>query len=222
MNLTLHHTHAWNVTTGQAIAIQEKLAGLLRAIPLPHTPRTIAGVDVSVHRDEVQAAVAVLAFPSLEPVNHALWRGPVEYPYVPGLLSFREIPALLRALEMLDAMPDLIMADAHGFSHPRRMGMASHLGVLLETPVLGVAKSPLIGEYVEPDDYPGAQSPLTDKGELIGAVVRTRAGVKPVFVSVGHRITLAEAVGFVLAAQTRYRLPEPTRHAHLLSKSNFT
>lgn len=222
MDLTLHHTHAWNVTTGKAIAIQERLASLVRTMPLRHTPRTIAGVDVSVQRDEVQAAVAVLAFPSLEPVNHALWRGPVEYPYVPGLLSFREIPALLHALEGLDAMPDLIMADAQGIAHPRRLGMAAHLGVLLDTPVLGVAKSRLVGDYAEPDDYPGAHTPLTDGNEPIGAVVRTRAGVKPLFVSVGHRVTLAEAVGFVLAAQTRYRLPEPTRHAHLLSRSNFT
>lgn len=219
MELTLHHAHAWDVTTGEAVEIQKRLAGLVRTLPLPRLPQTIAGVDVSVQRDEVQAAVAVLAFPSLEPLSHALWRGPVEYPYVPGLLSFREVPAVLRAIEALDFMPDLFMADAHGVAHPRRMGMAAHLGVLLDAPVVGVAKSRLIGDYAEPEDYAGAHTPLVDGDEQIGVVLRTRAGVKPLFISVGHRITLTEAVGLVIAAQTRFRLPEPTREAHLLSRS---
>lgn len=221
MHLTLHHAHEWNVPTGEAVEIQKRLAGQVRSVPLPHPPQTIAGVDVSVRRNEVQAAVAVLAYPSLEPLRQALWRGPVEYPYVPGLLSFREVPALLRALEELDVMPDLFMADAQGIAHPRRMGMAAHLGVLLDAPVVGVAKSRLIGDYAEPEDRVGAQSPLIDGDEQIGAVLRTRAGVKPLFVSIGHRITLAEAVSLVLAAQTRFRLPEPTRLAHLLSRSGF-
>ncbi|MGL4651433.1 MAG: deoxyribonuclease V [Caldilineaceae bacterium] len=222
MNLTLHHEHPWDVTTGQATEIQRQLASLVRAEPMTVPPTTIAGVDVSVHGDEAQAAVAVLAYPSLDILNHALWRGPVAYPYVSGLLSFREVPAVLRALEQLPELPDLIMADAQGIAHPRRVGMAAHLGILLDVPVIGVAKSRLVGEFVEPDDYPGARSPLLAGGEQLGEVVRTRAGVKPLFISIGHRVTLAEAVALVLACCTRYRLPEPTRQAHLLSRDGYT
>jgi deoxyribonuclease V len=221
MDLTLHNAHAWAVTTGQAIEIQRRLAGLVAQTPLPQPPRTIAGVDVSVHADEVQAAVAVLDFPTLEPVDHALWRGPVMYPYVPGLLSFREVPAVLEALRQLDTLPDLIMADAQGYAHPRRVGLAAHLGVLLDHPTFGVAKSRLVGTHAEPDDYPGATEPLMDKDEQIGVVVRTRAGVKPLYVSVGHRITLAECVEYTLSCLTRYRMPEPTRQAHLLSRHGY-
>lgn len=219
MKITLHHSHPWNVSTGQAIAYQELLSALVRQTPLTATPRTVAGVDVSVRNDHVQAAVAVLAFPTLDMITYAVWRGPVEWPYVPGLLSFREIPALLRALEQLDSLPDLIMADAQGIAHPRRLGMAAHLGVLLDWPVIGVAKSRLTGDYLEPDDYPGAQSALMDDDERIGTVLRTRAGVKPLYVSVGNRVTLADAVNMTLACCTRYRLPEPTRQAHLLSRN---
>lgn len=221
MDLTLHHAHAWDVTTRQAIDIQHRLASLVTQTPLPQPPRTVAGVDVSVHADEVQAAVAVLAFPSLEPLDHALWRGPVMYPYVPGLLSFREVPAVLEALRQLDTLPDLLMADAQGIAHPRRVGLAAHLGVLLDSPVFGVANSRLIGTHDEPEDYVGATEPLMDGKEQIGAVVRTRAGVKPVYVSVGHRITLAECIEYTLTCVTRYRIPEPTRQAHLLSRHGY-
>ena len=222
IDLPLHHAHAWNVTPAQAVDIQRKLAALVRPLPLHGRPRTLAGVDVSVLRGEVQAAVVVLDFGSLELVAEARWRGPAAFPYVPGLLSFREIPAVLRALELLDALPDLIMADAHGVAHPRRMGMAAHLGVLLDTPVVGVAKSKLLGAYAPPADTAGAQTPLYDGLEQIGVVLRTRAGVKPLFVSVGPRITMPEAVEVVLATQTHYRMPEPTRRAHLLSRRDFT
>ncbi len=228
---TLHHTHAWDVTPAEAAEIQRELAGYVRALPLPRPPRTIAGIDVSVQQGTlpaqaglggtvmrggtvVQAAVVVLALPSLETIAQATWRGPADYPYVPGLLSFREVPAVLRALTALEEMPDLIMADAHGVAHPRRLGMAAHLGVLLERPVLGVAKSKLVGDYAMPADAVGAQSPLCADGEQIGVALRTRVGVKPLFVSVGHRITLAEAVAIVLATRTRFRLPEPARRAH--------
>jgi deoxyribonuclease V len=222
MKLSLNHVHPWDVTTGQAAEIQRQLAGMVRAEPLAASPTTIAGVDVSVHGDEVQAAVAVIAYPSLDILNHTLWRGPVQYPYVPGLLSFREVPAVLRALEQLHELPDLIMADAQGIAHPRRLGMAAHLGILVDLPVIGVAKSRLVGEYVEPDDYPGARSPLMLGSEQVGEVVRTRAGVKPLFISIGHRMTLPEAVDLVLTSCTRYRLPEPTRQAHLLSRDGYT
>jgi deoxyribonuclease V len=226
MELALHHLHAWDVTPAEAVAIQRDLASLVRAVPLARPPRTIAGVDVSVqrrkaHDAEVQAAVVVLALPSLDVVASARWRGPAAFPYVPGLLSFREVPAVLRALEMLATLPDVIMADAHGLAHPRRMGMASHLGLLLDMPVFGVAKSKLVGDYAPPADEPGAQSPLYEGSEQIGVVLRTRVGIKPLFVSVGHRITLAETIALTLATHTRYRLPEPARRAHQYSREAF-
>lgn len=218
MRLTLHHGHRWDVTPTEAVALQRELAVRVREEPLPAPPRTIAGVDMSVKDYAVRAAVAVLSFPALEVIDRAVWEGPVEFPYVPGLLSFREIPAVLRALEGLDALPDLIMADAQGRAHPRRIGLASHLGVLLDHPVIGVAKSRLTGIYDEPGPERGASSPLLDGNEQIGAVLRTRPGVRPLFVSVGHRVTLGDALRLTLACAVRFRLPEPTRRAHLLSR----
>ena len=218
MELTLHHAHAWDLTPQQAIQVQRELAGFVRVEPLARPPQTIAGLDMSVRAEAVQAAIVVLALPSLVVIDQAIWRGPVTWPYVPGLLSFREAPAVLHALKQLHAMPDVLMADAQGVAHPRRMGLAAHIGVLLDMPVLGVAKSRLTGVYVEPDDVAGAQSPLQDGDETIGAVLRTRVGVKPLFVSVGNRMTLAEAVALVFATRTRYRMPEPTRLAHHLSR----
>lgn len=217
MQLTIHHAHAWNVPPEEAVALQRQLAPLVREEPLPRPPQTIAGVDMSVRGDQVQAAVVVLQYPALVVIDQAIWRGTVEFPYVPGLLSFREIPAVSRALEQLAVMPDLIMCDAQGRAHPRRLGLASHLGVLLEWPTLGVAKSLLTGKHDQVDTTKGAHVPLRAGHETIGAVVRTRDGVNPLYVSVGHRLTLPEVIEITLACTTRYRLPEPTRQAHLLS-----
>lgn len=218
MHLTLHHEHRWDLSPKEAVALQRELAARVREQALPAPPRTIAGVDMSVRDRAVRAAVAVLSFPELAVIERAVWEGPVEFPYVPGLLSFREIPAVLRALAQLSALPDLIMADAQGRAHPRRIGLASHLGVLLDHPVIGVAKSRLTGTYAEPGPGRGATSPLLDGEEQIGAVLRTRAGVGPLFVSVGHRVTLDDAVRLTLVCATRFRLPEPTRQAHRLSR----
>jgi deoxyribonuclease V len=218
MTLTIHHAHPWQLTPHEAVALQRQLAPLVREEPLPQAPRTMAGVDMSVRGDQVQAAVVVLALPTLTIVDQAIWRGVVEFPYVPGLLSFRETPAVLRALEQLTTLPAVIMADAQGRAHPRRLGLACHLGVLLDWPVIGVAKSRLIGTFQEPPAEQGAHTPLTDRREIVGAVVRTRANAQPVYVSVGHRITLPQAIDLTLACTTRYRIPEPTRQAHLLSK----
>jgi deoxyribonuclease V len=218
MPLTLYHSHPWQVPVSEAVAIQKELAGLVREEPLPTVPQTVAGVDMSVRGERVQAAVVVLAYPGLEVVDQASWQGDVQFPYVPGLLSFREAPAVLAALERLRALPDLILADAQGRAHPRRLGLASHLGVLLEWPVIGVAKSRLTGHAAEPGMEAGASTPLVDRGEQVGVVLRTRQDVSPVYVSVGHRITLDEAVAWVLCCTTRYRLPEPARLAHRLSK----
>jgi deoxyribonuclease V len=196
------------------------LEGFVIETPLRGEPTKIAGVDVSVKADRVRAVVAVLSFPDLELLDHSAWEGPVTFPYIPGYLSFREIPVLLRALEDLRIWPDLFMTDGQGRAHPRRFGLACHLGVLLDLPTIGVAKSRLTGIHEQPCEEKGCGTPLLDpKGEeAIGAVVRTRAQVKPVFVSVGHRITLAEAVELTLACCPRFKIPEPTRHAHRLSR----
>jgi len=218
MDLVLHHAHAWNVTPDEAVALQRRLAPLVREEPLSRPPHTIAGVDMSVRGDQVQAAVVVLSLPELLLIEQAIWRGPVEFPYVPGLLSFREAPAVLRALAQLQVQPDIIMTDSQGRAHPRRFGLACHLGLLLDWPVFGVAKSKLSGVYTESSVEPGTQTPLYSGKEEIGVVLRTRARANPVYISVGHRITLPEAVALTQACTKGYRLPEPTRQAHLLSK----
>lgn len=219
MQLTLHHAHAWAVTPEAAVNLQRELAPLVRAEPLVAPPQSIAGVDMSVCGDWVQAAVVVISYPALTMIEQAVWQGSVEFPYVPGLLSFREAPAVLRALQQLAAMPDLIMCDAQGIAHPRRLGLASHLGVLLDWPTVGVAKSLLTGRHAELPSTKGAYVPLYSGAEEIGAVVRSRTNVNPLYISVGHRITLPAAIDLTLACTTRYRLPEPTRQAHLLSKT---
>jgi deoxyribonuclease V len=165
------------------------------------------------------AAVVVVEWPSGDVVEQVTAERPAEFPYIPGLLSFREIPALLAAFEKLRSKPDVIIYDGHGIAHPRRFGIASHLGVLLDVPTIGCAKSRLVGEHAEPGLERGAQTPLTLDGKTIGAVVRTRTNVKPVFVSVGHRVSLRAAVRLVLDTATRYRLPEPTRLAHVFSNT---
>lgn len=185
--------------------------------------RSVAGVDVGFDRRgrsaRARAAVAVLSFPGLEPVAESVAEADVTFPYVPGFLSFRELPAVLDTLEGLETSPDLLVCDAHGYAHPRRFGLACHLGVLTGTPTIGVAKSLLVGEHEALPAERGSWRPLVDPAteEVIGAAVRTRTGVKPVYVSVGHRVSLETAVRLTLRLATRYRLPETTRRAHLLA-----
>jgi deoxyribonuclease V len=222
VRLTVHHRHAWGVSPPEAVAIQQRLAPLVREEALPAPIATIAGVDMSVRGDQVQAAVVVLNLPDLAPIETAIWQGTVQFPYVTGLLSFREVPAVMHALEKLSALPDLIMTDSQGRAHPRRLGLASHLGVLLDVPAIGVAKTRLIGQSrSELSPEVGAHLPLWDGDEVVGELVRTRTNVKPVYVSVGHRITLDEAVALTLSCAIGYRLPEPTRQAHLLSRGEL-
>ena len=218
MNLTLHHPHPWNLAPSEAIALQQRLAPLVVETPWARPPQSIAGLDMSVRGDEVKAAVVVLQLPELTVIEQATWHGRVEFPYIPGLLSFREAPVVLRALEQLHGWPDVLMADAQGRAHPRRFGLACHLGVLLDWPTIGVAKSWLYGTHESPLPERGASSPLRAGSEVLGVALRTRAGSNPLFVSVGHRATLAQAVELTLACAPRYRIPEPTRQAHLLSK----
>ena len=209
--------HAWDVSVAEAVAIQQRLRREVVLEDRLGEVRRVAGVDVGFPGGLTRAAVAVLDFPALSLAETALATAPVTFPYVPGLLSFREIPAVLDALGQLSDPPDVLLCDGQGVAHPRRLGIASHLGVLTGLATVGVGKTRLIGRHREPEDVRGAWTPLTDRGERIGAVLRTRPGTKPLFISAGHRVSLETAVRLVMACTTRYRLPETTRHAHRLA-----
>ncbi len=210
--------HTWAVTPTEAVAIQQRLRHAVRFWNVRRRFRTIGGLDVSYDRRSpwLFAAVVVLRLPDLRLVDSAAVRARAEFPYVPGLLSFRESPAGLEAWSRLATRPDCLLCDGHGYAHPRRFGLACHFGLWVDRPTIGVAKSLLVGEYGALASARGSIAPLVHAGETVGAAVRTRAGVKPVFVSVGHRITLESGVTAVLASTTRYRIPEPIRQAHLL------
>ncbi len=210
--------HRWNVSPKQAVSIQRKLAR--RVIPIGETPRLhlAAGADCafSSDREECIAAVVVWDVAARQVVEQIVVRRTVRFPYVPGLLTFREAPAILAAIRKLRREPDVFFFDGQGYAHPRRFGLACHLGVLMDRPSLGCAKSILIGEADAPGVRCGSTAPLVHNGEQIGSAVRTRDGVKPVYVSVGHRLSLAAAVEIVLACGAGFRLPEPTRRADIL------
>jgi len=217
--MLIHHRHRWDLDYRQAVALQRDLGSLVVSKDGFGTIRTVAGVDVGFPqgRDQARAAVAVLDFRSLSMVVQAQACCPVSFPYIPGLLSFREIPAVLAAFRQLDTLPDLILCDGQGAAHPRRFGIACHLGVLLDLPTIGVAKSRLVGSHAAVPEEKGAWVPLHDGEECIGAVLRTRTGVSPLYISIGHRISLVTAIDYVMRCCTRYRLPETTRFAHRLA-----
>ena len=217
--MQIQHSHPWNLSPKEAIALQRELREHLILADEFSEVRQVAGVDCGFEQGGAvtRAAVAVLEYPGLKPIGQSVARLPTRFPYVPGLLSFREIPAVLAALENLACLPDLLLVDGQGYAHPRRLGIASHLGVLTGLPCIGVAKTRLTGTYAEPPPHRGAWSPLMDGLERIGAVLRTRNHVKPLFISPGHKISLESAVEWVLRCTTRYRLPETTRHAHRLA-----
>ena len=209
--------HSWDVTAEEAVAIQQRLRGLVRTsgITLDQV-RTVAGVDAS-YKEFARAAVVMLSFPDLQVIEQATAERETPFPYVPGLLSFREAPAVLGALERLRARPDVLMFDGQGIAHPRRLGIAAHMGVYLGMSSVGCAKSRLTGRYDEPGPRVGDRSPLLHRGELIGMVARTKPRTNPLFISVGNLIDLETAVALVLACLRGYRLPEPTRLAHNLA-----
>ena len=210
--------HPWNVSYKEAIQIQNRLKKQL-VLDLPFTtPKTVGGVDVSVSIRSCHgwAGVVVLSFPDLEVVEESWAKGKIDFPYIPGLLSFREIPLILDALKDLSAEPDVFLCDGQGIAHPRRMGLASHLGVLLGKPTIGCAKSRLVGHYHEVGPMKGDYSLLTDKGETIGAALRTRSGTKPIFVSPGYGLSIRKAIDVALCCCMKYRIPEPIRAAHRL------
>ncbi len=210
----------WPKTPAEARALQEDLRNRVIAEDRLGPVRLLAGVDAGYDlRRGMTRAVAVSMVADGLVLRHAVRaERPTDFPYVPGLLSFREAPAILAALDRLPERPDLLLVDGQGRAHPRRFGLACHLGVLADLPTIGVAKSRLVGTHDEPGEARGARSPLLHKGEMIGVVLRTRARVRPVFVSVGHRIGLETAVELVLAAAPRYRLPEPIREADRLTR----
>jgi deoxyribonuclease V len=211
----------WPTTIDEALAVQQRLRGQVVTSDDFGVIGAVAGVDVG-FEDEgrtARAAVVVLDYPALTPRDYALARLPVGFPYVPGFLSFRETPVILRALALLRHRPDVLLVDGQGIAHPRRFGIACHLGVLANIPSVGVAKSLLTGRFGPLADERGAWEPLVDKGEVVGAALRSRAGTRPLFISPGHRIGLESAIRLVMACTTRYRLPETTRAAHNLASN---
>jgi len=210
-------SHSWELSPQEALALQQQLADQVVSENRLGRVTTVAGVDVGQQDEIAQAAVVVLSFPDLEIKEVATARRRVQFPYIPGLLSFREGPVILDAFDKLLAAPDLFIFDGQGIAHPRRLGIASHIGLLTGLPAIGCAKSRLCGQYREPGLKGGSHVPLVDNGDIVGAVLRTRAGVKPVFVSVGHNIDLATSIEYVLACCRGYRLPETTRQAHRLA-----
>lgn len=212
-------THSWNLSPKEAIALQRQLAS--QVITEDHLGEVafVAGVDVGFEDQgkTTRAAVVVLRLADLSTAEEAVARQPTRLPYIPGLLSFRECPAVLAALEKLTVTPDLLLCDGQGIAHPRRFGIACHLGVLTGLPTIGVGKSRLVGSHGPVPATRGDWTPLLDKKEIVGAVLRTRVGVKPIFISIGHRVCLATAIHYVMACTTRYRLPETTRTADKLA-----
>ncbi len=230
--------HEWNLSQSEAVELQKKLRGEVRVEPLKQAPRTVAGCDISFNKfsDTVYAGIVVLQLPELEIIDQATAITTVNFPYIPGLLSFRETPALLEAWEKLKTAPDAVMLDGQGIAHPRRFGIACHFGLLTGTPALGCAKTVLVGKYDEPASEAGNYSLMRHKEETVGAAVRTKNGVAPVYVSVGHLIDLPGAIDLALScvkgyeprgtggslfdtgqpSKSKYRIPEPTRQAHLL------
>lgn len=219
--MQLHFSHSWNLDPAEAIALQQKLRHYIVTDDRLGSVQQVAGVDVGFEDNFsiTRAAVVVLSYPELELLEKSIARRPTTFAYVPGLLSFREIPAVLEALEKLSTRPDLLICDGQGIAHPRRMGIAAHLGLITDMPAIGVAKTRLCGTHGRVPDRKGEWTPLRDGDEIIGAVLRTREGVKPVFVSPGHRISLETAIDYVMGCVTRYRLPETTRRADRLASA---
>jgi len=208
----------WPKDMSEAKSLQEELKKRLVIAPLGKMPRNLAGVDAAFFGSKVFAAACLFTYPALEPIEDSSVTEEAPLPYVPGFLAFREGRAIIRALQKLKRTPDLLIVDGHGIAHPRGMGMASQLGILLDVPAIGCAKSRLIGGYEKPKQKKGDWSPLEFNNEIIGAVLRTRPYVKPVFVSPGHKIDLAGSIEIVMNCIDKYRIPEPLREADMMSK----
>jgi deoxyribonuclease V len=219
-----HYLHAWQMTPDQARDLQRELAKKVSRVNEVSDVHLVAGVDISAPDATglARAAVVVLSYPELALVERKVISKKVTFPYVPGLLSFRESPLILAACKELEATPDLILVDGQGLAHPRRLGLASHLGILWDKPTIGCAKSRLCGEHKIVPPKPGSYTDLVDNGEVIGAVLRTKLGAAPLYISVGHKVDLETAITWVLHCCRNQRLPEPTRLAHLAASGQPT
>ncbi len=209
--------HPWNVSPRRAIQIQDELRKKIRLRAPSVSWKRIAAADVAYSRtdDRLFAGFLLFSYPELTLLESASARGQASFPYIPGLLTFREAPILIRAFSQLKTKPELVLIDGQGIAHPRSMGIAAHLGLIFDLPTIGCAKSRLIGEDEEPPADQGSSAPLIEKGRIVGMIVRTRTGVKPVYVSPGHKIDVATSVKIVLSLCRGYRIPEPLRQAHL-------
>ncbi|MES9969139.1 MAG: deoxyribonuclease V [Candidatus Thiodiazotropha sp.] len=214
-------SHQWNLTPREAIALQVQLRQQVIEQDCYHRLRRVAGVDVGFEQQGsiTRAAIVVLSYPELQPLEASVARLPTTFPYIPGLLSFRELPAILQALSKLKQPPDIFLCDGQGTAHPRRFGLACHLGVYTDIPSVGVAKTRLVGRHATLPQEKGCWVPLIHKDETIGAVVRSRSGVNPLYISVGHKISLQSSIALVLGCTTRFKLPETTRAAHKLASA---
>jgi len=221
--MKVERLHSWQVSVAQALDIQRRLASQVSRNGEVATPHFIAGVDISAQKAQGMAtgAVVVLNYPELRLVETKVVQAKLDFPYIPGLLSFRESPLTLAACERLSVTPDLILVDGQGIAHPRRLGLASHLGLLLNIPTIGCAKSLLCGVHEVPGVEPGSYAEIVDRGEVIGVALRTKLGVKPIYVSIGHKVDLQTAIYWAMKCCRGYRLPEPTRLAHLAAGGNL-
>jgi deoxyribonuclease V len=221
--MQVQQLHSWQVTPDQAQAIQRRLATLVSKRNEVSSPKLIAGVDISPPNAQGVAtgAIVVLVYPQLTMVEVGMAEQRIGFPYVPGLLSFRESPLILAACQKLATTPDLVLVDGQGIAHPRRLGLASHLGLLLNSPTIGCAKSILCGRHEPLGEAPGSFAEVRDDGEVIGAALRTKLGVQPVYISIGHKVDLESAISWVMKCCRGYRLPEPTRLAHLAASGHL-
>ncbi len=218
MPLRLQHEHPWDLSPKEARRLQEQLRTYISIEALPEERiQTVGGVDASFSKSRLYAAAVVLDYANLEPIDQARVSAPLTFPYIPGLLSFREAPAILAALARLNSLPDVLIVDGHGYAHPRRFGVACHLGVLLDLPTIGLAKSILVGQVTPLGEAEGSRAEILEGKQVLGLALRTRAHVKPVYVSIGHRVDLPSAARVVLNCSTGYRLPQPARLAHHLA-----
>ncbi len=219
--MQIRHLHSWQLTVTDAIAIQQQLKDEVVTEDKLGAVNYVAGVDMGFEADGTisRAAVAVLSFPDLQLIESAIAFRPTTFPYIPGLLSFREIPAILDALSTISTVPDLILCDGQGIAHPRRFGIACHLGVLIDIPTIGAAKSLLVGKHEEVATERGSWQLLKHRSETIGAVLRSRTATKPLYISSGHRVSLSTAIDYVLRCTPKYRLPETTRIADKLASN---
>ncbi|MEZ4887221.1 MAG: deoxyribonuclease V [Chitinophagales bacterium] len=216
--MTSRVLHDWNLTPKEAIEVQQELRGKVRIEPMSKPLEYIAGADISFNRgeDTVYVGMVVLTYPGLIEVDREVLTDEATFPYIPGLLSFRESPLLIKAWQKLTIKPNLIVADGHGIAHVRRFGIACHLGLLTDTPTIGCAKKIFVGTHEDLGEEQGSVADIHYKGEIVGAALRTRKNVKPVYISAGHKITLAEAIEVMKNCALNYRIPEPTRQAHLM------